>query len=147
MQFLILTGALLLAASASFSAEAPKFSLRQLNGKTVNVGALIGKKVVVLNFWASWCSACEEEIPALVALKASPGAENVEFFGINVGESSAQIRYFVEKNKYPYPILMDTDRTTSRLFALTSVPATIILGKDGKITYKAHLPPKNYSFK
>ena len=147
MQFLILTGALLLAASASFAAEAPKFSLKNLDGKTVNVGALIGKKVIVLNFWASWCSACEEEIPALASLKASPGAENVEFFGINVAEKEAHIRHFTNKYKYPYITLKDSNRKVSHLFGLTSVPATIIIAKDGKIIYKAHLPPKDYKFK
>jgi len=146
MQFLILTGALLLAASASFAAEAPKFSLKNLDGKTVNVGALIGKKVIVLNFWASWCSACEEEIPALASLKASPGAENVEFFGINVAEKEAHIRHFTNKYKYPYITLKDSNRKVSHLFGLTSVPATIIIAKDGKIIYKAPIPPKNYTF-
>lgn len=129
------------------AAEAPKFSLKSLNGKAVDVGALIGKKIVVLNFWASWCSACEEEIPALNVLKESPGADKAMFYGINVGEHDAQIRYFVKKNKYPYMVLKDPERRASRQFELTSVPATIIIGKDGKVIFKGALPPQKYKFK
>ena len=88
----------LMCAAPSHGAGVPKFSLRRLNGGTVNVGESIRKKTVVLNFWASWCSTCEEEIPELVALKKAPGAESAVFYGINVGESKAQVRHFVEKN-------------------------------------------------
>ncbi len=136
-----------LAAVSVGAAAIPKLKLKQLGGKTVNVSALVGKKIIVLNFWASWCSACEEEIPALAALKASPGADKAVFYGINVGENDALIRYFLEKNNYPFPVLTDSNRKASRKFNLTSVPTTIIISKEGKIIYQASSPPQNYLFK
>jgi thiol-disulfide isomerase/thioredoxin len=78
----------LCAAGALRAEDAPRFTLPGADGKTVNVGELIGKKTVVLNFWASWCSSCAEEIPELAAFQSLPGSAQAAFFGINAGETA-----------------------------------------------------------
>ncbi|MCB4791532.1 MAG: TlpA family protein disulfide reductase [Elusimicrobia bacterium] len=144
---LILVLSILLFTVPAYAEKAPAFSLEKLNGKIFDAGKLIGKKTIVINFWASWCSSCREEIPELDALKTSPGSENAVFIGINLGESESKIKYFVNKNNYPYLVLKDAGNKTAKLFNLDGLPATIIIGRSGDIVYKGARPPKNYTFK
>lgn len=144
-----LLGVILSAGNRAFTAgeAAPKFSLPDIDGKTVNVGGLIGKKTVVLNFWAAWCTSCVEEIPQLKALQESPGADKAVFFGINAGENERKAKRFVEKNQFPYKVLIDRDKSIARKYGVPGIPVTVIIAKDGTIIYRGSRPPKDYSFK
>jgi len=137
----------LLLRGSGFSVEAPKFILERMDGKKLDVGRLIGKKTVVLNFWASWCSACEEEIPELKALMESPGADKAVFIGVNVGENEREAQRFIAKFKYPFPVLKDKNRKIAKKFGLIRLPTTVIIGKDGKIIYSGANPPKDLVLK
>jgi len=139
--------AALFSSGKCFSGEAPKFTLPDIEGKNVKLNAVIGKKVIVLNFWASWCSACKEEIPQLKILQASPGAGNVVFLGINVGESKNETKRFIEKYDYPYRVLTDTDRKIAGKYGLIRLPTTVVIGKDGKIVFSGPNPPQDLMFK
>lgn len=109
------------------------------NLKTTLSEKLNGKKALI-NFWASWCTSCVHEIPQLESLKAKYG-KDVHFFAINAGEKSNLIERFINKNKFTYTILLDDDRTYSKLVGVNSLPVTIVVDKDLNILYRGFTPP------
>ncbi|MDX2159780.1 MAG: TlpA disulfide reductase family protein [bacterium] len=86
---------------------------------------------VVLNFWATWCAPCVYEMPELQALhQAWPG---VQVYGINLGESPAQIESWMQSGGYTFPALLDTSGEIARLYALRGQPTTVILSPGGVV--------------
>jgi thiol-disulfide isomerase/thioredoxin len=83
---------------------APAFSLKNLNGETISLESLRGK-VTVVDFWATWCEPCREEIPALQRLREKYASKNVEFVGIAV-DSAAKVREYAKAMKITYPLLV-----------------------------------------
>ncbi len=99
-----------------------------------------GRKVL-LNFWASWCTSCIEEIPELEKLKKDhPSAL---FIGINAGENKKKIKKFLKKYKFSYLILEDRDKSYSKGNGIVSLPQTIVLDEKLKVIYHGHKPPKD----
>jgi thiol-disulfide isomerase/thioredoxin len=134
--------AILFSAGNCFCGESTNFSLPELDGKRVKFNMISRNKIVVLNFWASWCSACREEIPILKKLQAAYGEKDVVFLGINIGENEADAKRFIEKYNYPYRVLMDKDRKTVAAYGLLRLPTTIVVAKNGNIIFKGPQPPK-----
>ena len=126
--------------------KAPGFALTGLDGKQFKLEENMGKGYIVLNFWARWCTSCEEEVPELAALKKSPGADHVLFIGVNVGDAEAKAAKFVKKFKYPYDVVMDKDKETAKKYGVLGLPATLIISKDGKIVFRGSRPPKTFDF-
>jgi thiol-disulfide isomerase/thioredoxin len=126
---------------------APVFSLPALDGKPFVLADHLGKGYIVLNFWASWCDSCAEEVPQLAALKKSPGADKVLFVGIDEGDNARRAAKFVSKNAYPYPvILLDKDRAVAKKYGVPGLPVTVIISKDGKTAFSGPRPPKTFDF-
>ncbi len=97
------------------------------------------KKVTVLNFWATWCTSCIQEVPELEKLKkANP---NANFLAINAGDSKRKIKKFLKKTKFSYLVLMDKDKSFSKGIDVLSLPITIVLNSQGKIVYRSSKPP------
>lgn len=145
MKKIITLFALYLLSTHTVLAETAKdFSLSTPNGQTVALSNFLGQKTVVLNFWASWCTTCEEEIPQLVKLKAALPADSV-FLGINAGDSSRAAMHFVEKNSYPYEVLLDTQKAIAKQFQVSGIPQTLIINKTGEIVYRGSRPPTDAS--
>lgn len=97
-------------------------------------------KKIVINFWASWCTACAQEISELESLKKKyPGAI---FIAINAGEKQKNIKRFLNKYKFTYLILEDKNRVFSKNIGINSLPQTIVLGENHEIEYHSHIPPK-----
>jgi thiol-disulfide isomerase/thioredoxin len=96
--------------------------------------------VVLINFWASWCTSCIQEVPELEKLKADN--PKLTFLAINAGDSKAKIKKFLKKNDFTYKVLMDRDKSFSKGLGVLSLPITMILNKEGVITYRASKPPK-----
>ncbi len=121
------------------------FVLKSLDGKDFNLADSLGKKTIVLNFWAAWCTTCEEEIPELKALKN----KHPEFLyvGINSGEKDSKARRFVEKNNYPYFVVLDPEKTTANSYKVVGLPTTIIIGKNKNIIFRGSRPPETISNK
>jgi len=120
------------------------FSLPQFDGKMFNLKDVLGKKLIVMNFWASWCKTCSEEIPELAKFQKSIKPEDVIFLGINTGENESKALKFQKREGYPYFILIDKDKTVAKKYNVVGLPQTIIICKDGnKIIYRGSRPPKN----
>jgi peroxiredoxin len=122
-------------ASLSPGDPAPDFALRDLGGNKVAIKDLRGK-LVLLNFWATYCEPCREEMPDLMALYTSYKAQNVLVVGIALDETGeAAVRPFVEALKIGYPILIGSSEIFFRYRGF-GIPMTVLIGRDGKIAHK-----------
>jgi thiol-disulfide isomerase/thioredoxin len=101
----------------------------------------LGKKYIVLNFWASWCVACIGEIPVLNKLHNKHKSGQVVFLGVNAGEKDKKIAKFLKKHTFNFLILKDEQRILSKSWGVDKLPRTIIIDKNQKIIYNSDTPP------
>lgn len=92
-------------------------------------------KVTLVNFWASWCTPCIEEIPSLNRLKTKMQGKPFQLVSINYAETPERIKDFMEKVKVDFPVLLDTDGNISKKWKVVAFPSTFVIGVDGKIHY------------
>jgi peroxiredoxin len=137
----------LAAAAAVFAGEAapPDFTLPDLQGKPFHLQDVLGKRVVVINFWAAWCTSCKEEIPQLAAFQASAPDPDTLFLGVNVGENDKKAKRFQTKSKYPYTVLLDQDKSIAKAYAVVGIPQTLVISLDQKIVFRGSRPPKSWA--
>jgi thiol-disulfide isomerase/thioredoxin len=115
--------------------SAPDFTLQTLDGREVNLSRLKGK-VVLLDFWATWCSPCRQSIPHLVHLYKTYQKNGLEVIGMNVDRGDRDtVRHFVKSMDIPYPIAI-TPQDVERSYGVTGLPITILIDKEGKIREK-----------
>jgi peroxiredoxin len=110
---------------------APDFSLTDLNGKTVSLQSLRGK-VVLLNFWATWCGPCVAEMPALEKLHREYKNKGVIILGIDDEEAEVAQNY-LKQNGYTFNTVIDADKQVSKLYRINAIPQSFFITKDGKI--------------
>lgn len=99
-----------------------------------------GKKTLI-NFWASWCTSCIQEIPTLEELKRKNS--NVTFIAINAGDSQKKIKKFLKKTGFSYTVLMDKSKRVSKEMGILSLPQTIVVDENGTIVFHENIPPKS----
>ncbi len=140
MKFLVL---LLLFLSLSAQAEKMQdFTLPIFKeNKNFVLSENLKDKKILINFWASWCTSCIQELPLLDALKEKYG-DKVVFVAINAGEKSNLITKFLKKYKFNFIHLEDQDRVLSKKLKVDSLPVTIVVDKDMNIIYREVVPPK-----
>jgi len=109
------------------------FNLESLDGSQITVGQ--PGKITVINFWATWCPPCREEMPEL-QIFAQKNQQKVNFYAINLQESTEKISVFMNKNQYTMPVLLDKDGGIGKKFQVTAVPTTIITNKQGVIKFR-----------
>ena len=119
--------------SASVGSKAPDFELVNLKEQPVKLGELRGK-IVVLNFWATWCEPCKIEMPFFEELHQS-GQANLEILGINFDEPAPQVEQFVEEYDLHFPILLDPGGEVQRIYRVRGYPTTLIVDAEGVIRY------------
>jgi len=116
---------------------APEITLNDLNGQAVNLSNYRGK-VVVLNFWASWCTPCKAEMPALnkTAQQFASGSDAV-LLTVNLTDGSREtvdtVRKYITDNRYSLSVLLDTQSRAANAYNITSMPTTYIIDKQGVI--------------
>ena len=111
---------------------APVITVKDLTGKDVMLNAAKEKKVLVLNFWATWCPPCQEEMPELEQFYKKYG-NKVQFVAIDVQESPETINQFFKDNGYTYPAYTDLSGNISQIFNITGIPTTIVIDTEGTI--------------
>lgn len=127
--------------SNCFSYEVRNINLERFDNKEMQViDFKKSKKIIVLNFWATWCTSCIEELPILHKLQKK-SKKDVEFYAISAGDTSQKIKKFTKKYPFHYKILMDKEKEYSKSLGVESLPVTIII-KDNNIIYSGHRPPK-----
>ena len=111
---------------------APDFTLKSLDGQEITLSQLKGK-VVMLDFWATWCAPCRESIPHLVKLYKNYHENGLELIGMDVDKGDVEtVRRFVKSMDIPYPIIVAPD-DLARSYRVTSIPATILIDKEGNL--------------
>ncbi len=121
--------------SASQDKVAPDFKLKTLDGKTVTLADYEGK-VVFLNFWATWCPPCRQEIPDFIEAYDNLKNEGLVILGVAVSDKENNVKNYVEKNKMNYPIAMGDMKIVQDYEPGNAIPTTIVIGRDGKIYHK-----------
>lgn len=92
-------------------------------------------KVVIVNFWATWCPPCVEEIPSLNRLRKKMVGKNFELISVNYSESPERVREFMKQVRVDFPVLLDLDGQTSAQWNVIAFPSTFIIAPNGKIVY------------
>ncbi|HLQ11911.1 MAG TPA: TlpA disulfide reductase family protein [Steroidobacteraceae bacterium] len=115
-------------------APAPQFQLNSNNGKPLSLADLKGR-IVLVNFWASWCGPCRKEMPLLEQLNRQYRTKGVTLVGVNVEPDSAAATDWLKATPVSFPILFDVDSKVSKLYQVEGMPNTVILDRKGNVRY------------
>jgi len=135
----LLAGCIAVLASLSASAveqgkAAPDFTLKSLTGTNLKLSEMTGN-VVLINFWASWCGPCREEMPLLNALHKKYEPLGFSVLGINVEENVDAARGFMKDFPVDFPVLLDNTNQVSQRYQVIAMPTTVVVDRDGNIRY------------
>jgi peroxiredoxin len=111
---------------------AAEFELVDLAGRTVRLRDLRGR-VVLLNFWATWCAPCREEMPALGTLAGELGPRGLTVVGVNYKEPKPGIEAFLQERKLVIPVLLDKEGRVAESYQVYALPATFIVNRRGMV--------------
>ncbi len=116
------------------SSPAPNFTLASAAGKPVSLAQYKGQ-VVMINFWATWCGPCRQEMPHLEAIHKKYGKMGFTMLGVNVEPDPKAATAWLSKQGTPvsFPILFDTDSKVSKLYNVAGMPSTVIVDRKGKV--------------
>jgi len=129
--------AILLVASSE-AQNAIDFVLQDLNGKETRLSDYLGKKIILINFWATWCLPCTKELPHLQKIYAEHKEKDFAMLAVSVDgpETQARVRNFVKRYGYDFPVLLDTETKVIALYnPQVLLPYTILIDKEGQIHY------------
>jgi thiol-disulfide isomerase/thioredoxin len=113
------------------STGTPQFTVSDLQGRTVDSAALRGK-VVLVDFWATWCVPCESEIPHLVEWQNQFATQGLQVVGLSMDDTAGPVKTYAEKHKISYPVAMADEKTIAAFGGVLGLPANILIGRDGK---------------
>lgn len=116
---------------------APEFTLKDLEGKDYTLSSYKGKKVVMIDFWATWCNICKREMPVLQSVYKEYSEKGVEFLGIALDENIKQIKKVIAEKGVTYPILLDIGaKVATELYQLAGpIPLKVVIDCEGVIRY------------
>lgn len=130
---------LALATGSEAAPAAPGFKVNLIDGKTtLDSRDLIGKKILVLRFQASYCKACVREAPALGRLFEKYRAQEVEVVAVHVQDTAADTRAFVRRFKVAYPVALDPRLTIGNTFGFKGTPYTVVIDRRGEMVAQIH---------
>jgi thiol-disulfide isomerase/thioredoxin len=112
----------------------PSLALKDVEGTAVDVASFRGR-VVVINYWATWCEPCRDEMPSLERLRAKMQGRPFELVMVNYGESAVTVNRFLSKLKIGLPVLLDPEMRTARAWGVGGLPMTFIVDAAGRIRY------------
>ena len=119
--------------------DSQKFTLNNLKDEPVNLDALLKQnKAVLINFWATWCPPCREEIPGLIDLQKKFKDRSFTVLGVDTGESKAKVSSFVEKIGINYPVVLDSDMAVTERYSVHGIPTSFLVASEGKILGEYH---------
>ena len=112
----------------------PAFELSTLDGRKVELAALRGR-VVLINYWATWCEPCREEMPAIERLRGKMKDRPFEVLAVNFGESEERVSAFVAKLNLSMPILLDPYKNSVEAWKVRGLPMTFLVDARGRVRY------------
>ena len=112
---------------------APKFTLRNLRGNLEGLDDHAGK-VIVVNFWATWCAPCVKEMPSFETLYRRFRSQGLTVLAVSLDKDrSAKVQEFVDKYKLSFPVLLDTEGIAEKLYPSFTIPFTYVIDKQGRV--------------
>jgi peroxiredoxin len=132
--------ATLLVASASQAAMpavgrvAPDFTLKSDSGKNLKLSEYRGQ-VVMVNFWATWCGPCRQELPLLNRIHEQYRKAGFVLLGVNIDDQPAAAQAMMKSLGIRFPVLFDTEKRVSRLYDVSAMPSTLLIDRDGKLRH------------
>ena len=116
--------------------SAPDFVLNDIDGDQYQLSEYRGQ-VVIINFWATWCPPCRDEMPSMQSAWEQLEQEGIYMFGINVGEDEDTIFQFTADYLVEFPLLMDSDSSVIKQWPVRGLPTTFVVNPKGQIIYRA----------
>ena len=124
-------------------ARAPDFALARLDGSGELRLHDLRRRVVLLNFWATWCKPCEEEMPAMQRLATALGGEGLELVAVSVDEEREPVERFRERLGLGFTLLWDPDQRVARLYQAYRFPETLLIDRDGRVVER-YIGPRDW---
>ena len=112
----------------------PALALQDMRGRPVRLEDYKGR-VVRVNFWATWCEPCRDEMPSFQQLKQKLAGRPFDVLAVNLSEPRSRVEAFLERVPFDFPVLLDASGDTSRNWRARILPVTFIIGPDGRIRY------------
>ncbi len=116
-------------------AVAPRLQGVDLDGRNLDTAAYNGK-VMVINFWAAWCTPCAEEIPQFVSLQDKFGPRGFQAIGISMDDKDRELREFYRNHNMNYPVMAGNQQIAEEYGGILGLPTTFVIGRDGRIHSK-----------
>jgi len=124
----------------------PPMALTRSDGRAESLQGALGGAVAVIDLWATWCTACEQERPKLERLHAAYGSHGVRVIGLNVGESPGVVSAYLSANRVSYPIYLDPDFRLADALGEKRLPAILVVDQSGRIVHRSpRLDPETLS--
>jgi thiol-disulfide isomerase/thioredoxin len=133
-------GATLAAAAAegeikTWKGNTPRLETKDVDGRSVDLKSFKGR-VVVVNFWATWCEPCRDELPALLRLKEKLAGKPFELLTVNYGETPEKIARFLQSQKLSMAVLLDREKEVARDWKVGGLPMTYVIDAKGRVRYR-----------
>jgi len=116
--------------------RAPDFELAGEDGRRYQLSSFRGK-LVVLNFWATWCPPCRYEMPSMERARQKVAGEDIVILAVNVGEDEETVFAFLARYPVEFPLLLDRDAAVIKQYPVVGLPTTYIISPDGNVTHRA----------
>lgn len=133
-----ITAVVVLAVSTSSAgleqSVAPDFTLKSINGDNLRLSEFRGE-VVLINFWASWCGPCRQEMPVLSELHDKYKALGFTVLGVNVEEEPGKARRLLKEMQVSFPVLLDNESVVSKQYNVVAMPSTVLVDRNGNMRY------------
>lgn len=116
----------------NLKAQLKDFKLKDLNGNDVSLSSLKGKNVY-LNFWATWCPPCKAEMPDIEKLYEETKDTDLVILAVDIGEDKNTVKTFIDKNKYNFKILLDSNTAVAGDYNISAIPSSFFINKEGNL--------------
>jgi len=116
--------------------KAPSFSITADNGKTYSAGDFAGGKLLLVNFWATWCPPCIEEIPGLNELSRQLGPKGLVILGISQDKDETAYKQFLQKNPLAFPTVRDPSEDIQLSYGTIQIPESYLIDRNGRVIEK-----------
>ncbi len=125
------------AQSAAHAVALPAAQLARVGGHAESLKAALDGSVAVIDLWASWCTACEQERPKLERLHANYASQGLRVIGLNVGETPSVVSAYLTENRISYPIFLDPDFQMADALGEKRLPTILVVDRNGRIVHRS----------